>query len=188
MISNAERYKVRSQEDLVEQVEKLGLIGDTLKAVHNNDDDFNYELIEGHLAFSDGVVFFVDTTEELAEGNQRDPHAFPLGIVDTAPFKADYEKHSDCYDYLLCRHGERYWLSVIRHDPKENGASRFMENALAVIREYLGAIGANSLRDIERMNAKARQVVRDREKERLSLPVVHRLPPRPATEVINIVK
>lgn len=183
-MNNNERYKVRELEDLLAQIERYGMIGDTIKAVHYNTDDFNYTFIDGRLDFHDGVVFFVDTAHELADSGREDPHSFPLGIEETAPFREDYVRHPSCYNYLLCRHGEAFWLSVIRHEPGENGAERFMENALSVIREFLSVKGVKTLRDIERMNASAKIAARNRKNQ----PRTFYAAPRPAAEVVNIVK
>lgn len=152
----------KGAESALDYVESNKLVKEAMDVVYNNEDNFNYEFIEGEMRFEDGVAYFIDIGHELRESNMEDRHAYPLGVESVVPFRKDYQEHPKNYEYLLCRHGKKFWLSVIQHSPEETTAERYIESAYAVIREYTTAIGIQSAEDMKERIERTRSVLQNR--------------------------
>lgn len=178
------RNQPLESEELLSRIEEEGLTFRAMTAVYHNEDDFNYQFIPGQLKFKDGVVFFIDTEGHLQESGMEEKNAHPLGIEEVAPFRQDYLRHSHDYEYILCRHKDKFWLSVIRHEASETRAERIQESALAVIREYLSVNGAKSLSDVEALIQKAEKEKQRRMDELAKAPIKAVYPPKTAQEFL----
>ena len=168
---------------LMDYIEENDIVDEAMTMVYQNDDEFNYQFIDGQLKFENGVVYFIDTAEELQESNMDNVHSFPLGVVEIAPYESDYKKHPNDYEYLLCRHGEDFWLSVIRHSPEEKTPERFIENAYSVVREYLTVADITTIEQLQESIERAKSIHKNNQLKNIKRARRFFLPPRKASKI-----